>query len=273
MPSEMVRKASMSRPESVSSRIATRGSRTAIWRISFRFFSPPENPSFTLRCRNAVSIWTSSHFCAATPKNSSGSSSGSPAPFLLALSMSRKKSVLPTPGSSTGYWNARKMPALAASWASSSSRSSPSSVAEPAVASYAGCRARTFESVDFPEPLVPMMAWTSPALTSRSTPFKICLSTSTTLASRPLHERSDSACSRVASPRAAAGRNAVRPAGRSAVRRGAGRSAWAVAMSAAAIYLLKGAMRGLVALCCLLSPAFRWLSRVMARGPSDTARV
>ena len=31
----------MSRPESVSSRMARTGSRTAIWKISFRFFSPP----------------------------------------------------------------------------------------------------------------------------------------------------------------------------------------------------------------------------------------
>ena len=34
----------MSSPESVSSRTARSGSRRAIWRISFRFFSPPENP-------------------------------------------------------------------------------------------------------------------------------------------------------------------------------------------------------------------------------------
>ncbi len=37
----------MSRPESVSSRIANSGSSIAIWSISRRFFSPPENPSFT----------------------------------------------------------------------------------------------------------------------------------------------------------------------------------------------------------------------------------
>jgi len=38
--------ASMSRPESVSSRTAIRGFRSAICRISTRFFSPPEKPSF-----------------------------------------------------------------------------------------------------------------------------------------------------------------------------------------------------------------------------------
>ena len=39
--------ASMSRPESVSSRMASVGSSTAIWKISLRFFSPPEKPSLT----------------------------------------------------------------------------------------------------------------------------------------------------------------------------------------------------------------------------------
>src|SRR5580765_3256117 len=41
--------ASMSSPESVSSRIASLGSSSAIWKISLRFFSPPENPSLTAR--------------------------------------------------------------------------------------------------------------------------------------------------------------------------------------------------------------------------------
>ena len=36
----------MSSPESVSSMTATSGFRIAIWRISQRFFSPPEKPSF-----------------------------------------------------------------------------------------------------------------------------------------------------------------------------------------------------------------------------------
>ena len=41
----------MSRPESVSSRTARSGSRTAIWRISLRFFSPPEKPSLRGRLK------------------------------------------------------------------------------------------------------------------------------------------------------------------------------------------------------------------------------
>jgi hypothetical protein len=41
-------------PESVSSRIASLGSSSAIWKISLRFFSPPENPSFTARTQHAL---------------------------------------------------------------------------------------------------------------------------------------------------------------------------------------------------------------------------
>jgi len=43
-PVETTLRASMSRPESVSSRIASFGSRTSICSTSLRFFSPPENP-------------------------------------------------------------------------------------------------------------------------------------------------------------------------------------------------------------------------------------
>ena len=46
-PSATIRSASMSRPLSVSSRIAISGSSTAIWSISSRFFSPPLKPSLT----------------------------------------------------------------------------------------------------------------------------------------------------------------------------------------------------------------------------------
>ena len=41
-------------PLSVSSRIANFGSSTASWKISLRFFSPPENPSFTPRLSRLV---------------------------------------------------------------------------------------------------------------------------------------------------------------------------------------------------------------------------
>src|ERR687895_818990 len=48
--------ASMSRPESVSSMIASWGSSMSICRISLRFFSPPEKPSFRYLSANLGSI-------------------------------------------------------------------------------------------------------------------------------------------------------------------------------------------------------------------------
>ena len=52
----------MSRPESVSSMSANRGSSIAICRISQRFFSPPEKPSLTERDVNFRSIFRRSIF-------------------------------------------------------------------------------------------------------------------------------------------------------------------------------------------------------------------
>src|ERR1700759_4615648 len=49
MPAPITRSASMSSPESVSSRMARRGSMIPICTISLRFFSPPEKPTFTAR--------------------------------------------------------------------------------------------------------------------------------------------------------------------------------------------------------------------------------
>ena len=57
-PSATIFSASISRPESVSSKIARLGSRVIICKISLRFFSPPENPSFTPRCKYFSSIPT-----------------------------------------------------------------------------------------------------------------------------------------------------------------------------------------------------------------------
>ena len=48
-PLATTRRASMSSPESVSSRIASSGFCSASCRISIRFFSPPEKPSFRYR--------------------------------------------------------------------------------------------------------------------------------------------------------------------------------------------------------------------------------
>ena len=48
--------------------------------------------------------------------------------------------------------------------------SSPLNRMRPAVTSYSGEPSSVVASVDLPEPLGPMMAWTSPAATVRSTP-------------------------------------------------------------------------------------------------------
>src|SRR3972149_1013372 len=62
-PLATVLRASMSRPESVSSRRASLGSRTASWRISLRFFSPPEKPSLTARFMRSGLSSISRAFC------------------------------------------------------------------------------------------------------------------------------------------------------------------------------------------------------------------
>ena len=94
----------------------------------------------------------------------------------------RRKFAIDTPGISTGYWNARKRPARARSCGSISSRERPSKVTVPAVAWYPGCPVSTFASVLLPEALGPMIAWTSPSGSSRSTPLRIPSSVSVTLA-------------------------------------------------------------------------------------------
>src|SRR5439155_98039 len=69
MPSATTFSASMSRPESVSSRIAKRGWNMCICKISRRFFSPPENPSLTERVMNESSTPRSFMFSASSVRN------------------------------------------------------------------------------------------------------------------------------------------------------------------------------------------------------------
>mmetsp|Transcript_15338 Transcript_15338/g.33295 ORF Transcript_15338/g.33295 Transcript_15338/m.33295 type:complete len:213 (+) Transcript_15338:190-828(+) len=166
----------MSRPESVSSRIASCGWRRASCRISLRFFSPPEKPALTSRERKSGDISTVASFSESTPKNSRGSYSSRPWAWRRLLTARRRKSVLVTPGISTGYWKARKTPCCARSWGSRSKRSPASYVTPPAVTAYAGWPTSTLDSVDFPEPFGPMMACTSPLRTVRSTPLRIGVS-------------------------------------------------------------------------------------------------
>ncbi len=81
----------MSSPESVSSRIASRGSSTAIWKISLRFFSPPEKPSLTGRLRRLSSICTSFIFWRTSLRKSTASISVSPRCLRTALSAALRK--------------------------------------------------------------------------------------------------------------------------------------------------------------------------------------
>src|SRR3954454_4531170 len=176
-PSATVRSASMSRPESVSSRTATSGASIAIWRISARFFSPPEKPSLTWRLVNARSTSSSSTACDSLLPNSRTLIGSSLRRVLIAM---RRKFAIDTPGMETGYWKARNRPACARSSGSPSVMSSPLNVMVPSVISYEGWPMIVEASVDLPEPLGPMSAWISPLLTSRSTPLRISRSSTRT---------------------------------------------------------------------------------------------
>src|SRR5206468_6804824 len=187
----------MSRPESVSSRTANRGWNMCIWRISRRFFSPPEKPSFTDRVMNESSTPRSFIFSASSFLNCGiGMScfSISPVPSALgdarrALIAVRRKFATETPGIAEGYWNARNTPARARASTGSFKRSTPSSSTRPRSTLYLGCPMIASESVLLPEPFGPMIACTEPLSTTRSIPFRIVLPS--TLTTRSLISRLD----------------------------------------------------------------------------------
>jgi hypothetical protein len=158
----------MSSPESVSSRMASSGSTTAICRISLRFFSPPENPSFRYRSANDGSM-PRRFIHSMIDRRSSSTDRSMP---LRADSDWRRNWITDTPAISCGYWKARNMPALARTSVGQSVMSSPWYQIRPPVTSYSGLASRVLARVDLPEPLGPMMAWTSPGRTTRSTPFR-----------------------------------------------------------------------------------------------------
>src|SRR3954465_3074486 len=188
-PSDTTRRASTSRPESVSSRIAMRGFSRRICRISWRFFSPPEKPSLTLRSANAASISRPaiSVLTSLTQVRSFGASP------LTAVAAVRRKFDTETPGTSTGYCMARNRPARARSSTVIARTSSPSRVTVPPVIVYLGWPAIEYARVDLPDPLGPMIAWVSPERTVRSTPRRISLasSPSPTLTCRSRISRTD----------------------------------------------------------------------------------
>src|SRR3954465_10778820 len=176
-PSATVRSASMSRPESVSSSTAISGSSIAIWRISARFFSPPEKPSLRWRDVNERSTSSSSIACWSLVRNSLTLIGSSLRPVLIAM---RRKLAIETPGIATGYWKARKRPACARSSGSASVMSVPLKWTDPSVISYSGWPMMVEASVDLPEPLGPIRACSSPLLTLRSTPLRISRSSTRT---------------------------------------------------------------------------------------------
>src|SRR3954469_6080132 len=176
-PSATVRSASMSRPESVSSSTATSGWSIAICRISARFFSPPEKPSLRWREVNERSTSSRSMACWSLVRNSLTLIGSSLRLVLIAI---RRKLAIETPGMATGYWKARNRPRWARSSGSAPVMSSPLKAIEPSVTSYSGWPMIVEASVDFPEPLGPMSACSSPLLTLRSTPLRISRSSTRT---------------------------------------------------------------------------------------------
>src|SRR4051795_13218321 len=176
-PSATVRSASMSRPESVSSSTAISGCSIAIWRISARFFSPPEKPSLRWREVKDRSTSSSSIACWSLVRNSLTLIGSSLRLVLIAM---RRKLAIETPGIATGYWKARKRPACARSSGSASVMSVPLKWTDPSVISYSGWPMMVEASVDLPEPLGPIRACSSPLLTLRSTPLRISRSSTRT---------------------------------------------------------------------------------------------
>src|SRR5580704_12715575 len=159
----------MSSPESVSSRIANFGLSSSSCRISCRFFSPPEKPSFRLRSAN----WGSMDRAAMASRISLRNTRSFGASPRTAVTAVRRKLDTVTPGTSTGYCMARNSPARARASTLMVSTSSPSSVTDPLVTWYFGWPAIAYARVDLPEPFGPMMACVCPADTVRSTPRRI----------------------------------------------------------------------------------------------------
>src|SRR5436853_1311380 len=97
-----------------------------------------------------------------------------------ALMIIRRYLLTETPGIATGYWKAMKRPACERSSGAASVMSSPLKVIEPSVTSKAGWPMITLARVDLPEPLGPISACTFPFSTSRSSPLRIFLSSTST---------------------------------------------------------------------------------------------
>src|SRR5256886_13767540 len=197
MPCATTLSASMSSPESVSSRMAKLGWNMCICRISRRFFSPPEKPSFTERVMKESSTPSSFISSASSLRNWGMGMSFfliAPVPSALgaarrALMAVRRKFATETPGIAEGYWNARKTPARARASTGSFRRLTPSRRTWPHSILYLGCPMIASESVLLPEPFGPMIACTEPLSTTRSIPLRMVFPS--TLTTRSLISRLD----------------------------------------------------------------------------------
>ena len=98
-----------------------------------------------------------------------------------------------TPGISWGYWKARNRPALPRTSGGQEVMSSPLKRIEPRVTWYSGLPSRAAARVDFPDPLGPMRACSSPAPTTRSTPRSISAPPSVVATCRPSISKSGAA--------------------------------------------------------------------------------
>src|SRR6476469_7678490 len=102
--------------------------------------------------------------------------SSSPRSSRWAFMTMRRYLVMVTPGMATGYWKAMNRPMRARSSGDAPVMSWPLKWIVPSVTSRLGCPMITLARVDLPEPLGPMSACTSPLLTERSRPLRICFS-------------------------------------------------------------------------------------------------
>ena len=130
-PSATIFKASISKPESVSSKIESFGASNDICKISFFFFSPPEKPTFNCLFNFSSSNFSSLDFSFTNFRNSIASSSFSPLAFLTAFKEVFKNIFVFTPGISKGYWKAKNIPLCALSSVSSSNKSFSSKRTSP----------------------------------------------------------------------------------------------------------------------------------------------
>ena len=162
----------------------TAGRITPSCTISVRLRSPPERSTLSgRRSSRASRPMALASLSMRACRVAAGSSPTSPTLPPAAAAASSECRL--TPGTSTGFCSARNSPARARSQAGRPVSSRPSMVMEPAVTSVPGRPMSAWASVLLPEPLGPMITWTSPLRTVRSMPCRTSLPPAA--ACRPAH--------------------------------------------------------------------------------------